>query len=71
MVIKLKSETKRPLALVMQYLITGWDWQEGVKDLQQECDRAGVPVYFSMASAARAIDHVMRYYEKRQTAGDL
>ncbi len=68
-VIKLKSETKRPLALVMQYLITGWDWQEGVKDLQQECDRAGVPVYFSMASAARAIDHVMRYYEKRQTAG--
>lgn len=70
-VIKLKSDTNRPLALVMQYLITGWDWQKGVDDLQQGCAAAGVPVYHSMASAARAIDRVMRHYEKRQTAGEL
>ena len=69
-VIKLKSDTNRPLALVMQYLITGWDWQKGVDDLQQGCAEAGVPVYHSMAGAAKAIDRVLRYYEKRQTAGE-
>jgi hypothetical protein len=55
---------------VMQYLITGWDWQKGVDDLQQGCANAGVPVYHSMASAAKAVDRVLRYYEKRQTAGE-
>jgi len=69
-VIRLKSEANRPLALVIQYLITGWDWQKGVDDLQQGCANAGVPVYHSMASAAKAIDRVLRYYEKRQTAGE-
>jgi acyl-CoA synthetase (NDP forming) len=69
-VIKLKRETDRPLALVMQYLITGWDWQKGVEDLQMSCASAGVPVYHSMASAARSIDRVLRHYEKRQTAGE-
>ncbi len=69
-VIQLKSEINRPLALVIQYLITGWDWQKGVDDIQQGCARAGVPVYYSMASAARAIDRVLRHHEKRQTAGD-
>jgi acyl-CoA synthetase (NDP forming) len=69
-VIKLKEDTNRPLALVMQYLITGWDWQKGVDDIQQGCADAGVPVYYSMASAARAIDRVLRHHEKRQTLGD-
>jgi len=69
-VIKLKGDTNRPLALVMQYLITGWDWQKGVDGLQQGCANAGVPVYHSMAGAAKAIDRVLRYYEKRQTAGE-
>jgi len=41
-----------------------------VDDLQQGCADAGVPVYHSMASAARAIDRVLCYYEKRQTAGE-
>lgn len=65
-VIKLKSETNRPLALVMQYLITGWDWQKGIDDLQQGCAEAGVPVYHSMAGAARAVDRVLRLHEKRR-----
>jgi acyl-CoA synthetase (NDP forming) len=69
-VIKLKGDTNRPLVLVIQYLITGWDWQKGVDDLQQGCAAAGVPVYHSMASAAKAIDQVLRHYEKRQTAGE-
>jgi acyl-CoA synthetase (NDP forming) len=63
---KIRSEVDKPLALVMQYLITGWDWQKGIEDLQRGCAAAGIPVYYSMASAARAIDHMMQYYEKRQ-----
>ncbi|MDM8001261.1 MAG: CoA-binding protein [Dehalococcoidia bacterium] len=69
-VVKLKADINRPLALVIQYLITGWDWQKGVDDIQQSCAAAGVPVYHSMVSAAKAIDRVLRYYEKRQTAGE-
>lgn len=30
---------------------------------------AGIPVYYSMSSAARAIDHVIQYYERRQARG--
>ncbi len=65
-VIKLKRDTNRPLALVMQYLVTGWDWQKGVEDLQQGCAAAGVPVYHSMASAARAVDQVLQCDERRR-----
>ncbi len=68
-VTKIRSEVGKPLALVMQYLITGWDWQKGIEDLQQGCAAAGIPVYYSMASAARAIDHMLQYYEKRRAAG--
>jgi acyl-CoA synthetase (NDP forming) len=68
-VTRISSEVGRPLALVMQYLITGWDWQKGIEDLQQGCAAAGIPVYYSMSSAARAIDHVIQYYERRQAQG--
>lgn len=68
-IIKLKGDTNRPLALVMQYLITGWDWQKGVEDLQQGCAAAGIPVYYSADSAAKAIDRVLRYCERRRAGG--
>lgn len=64
-VTRIRSEIDRPLALVMQYLITGWDWQKGIEDLQRGCADAGIPVYYSMASAARAVDRLLRYYERR------
>jgi acyl-CoA synthetase (NDP forming) len=64
-VTKIRSEVDQPLILVMQYLITGWDWQKGIEDLQRGCAEAGIPVYHSMAGAARAIDRVVRYYEER------
>ena len=64
--IKIKSEVDKPLALVMQYLITGWDWRKGMEDLQVGCAQAGVPVYYSMASAARAIGRYTGYHERRR-----
>ena len=69
-VTKIYSEVDKPLALVMHYLITGWDWQKGIEDLQRGCAAAGIPVYHSMSSAAKAIDRLLQYHEKRATAGD-
>ena len=67
-VMKIRGEVDKPLALVMQYLITGWDWQKGIEDLQRGCAQAGIPVYHSMASAARAVDRFVRYHERRRAA---
>ncbi|MBL7119734.1 MAG: CoA-binding protein [Dehalococcoidia bacterium] len=67
-VVRIRSEIDRPLAVVIQYLITGWDWQKGIEDLQRGCTEAGLPVYYSMASAAKAIDRLLRYHEKRSAA---
>jgi len=67
-IIKIGREIDKPLAIVMQYLITGWDWKKSVDDLQQGCVEAGLPVYYSMASAANTLDLYMRYYEKRRMA---
>jgi len=64
-VMKINREIDKPLALVMQYLITGWDWQKAIEDLQQGCTEIGLPVYYSMASAAQAIDRLLSYHENR------
>ncbi|MCX5999569.1 MAG: CoA-binding protein [Chloroflexi bacterium] len=58
----------RPLVLAVQYLVNTWDWQKTLDDLQNACSDAGLPVYYSMASAARSIDRFMRYHERRQEA---
>ncbi|MFC1999374.1 acetate--CoA ligase family protein [Chloroflexota bacterium] len=67
---RIGNGTHRPLAVVMQYSVTGWDWQKGVEDIQKGCAAAGLPVYHSMSSAARAIDRLLRYHEKQAAAGD-
>ena len=67
-VVRIQSEIDKPLAVVIQYLITGWDWQKGIEDLQRGCAEAGLPVYYSMASAAKATDRLLRYHEKRSAA---
>ena len=64
---KVYGEVDKPLALVLQFLITNWDWQKAL-DLQRDCSEAGMPVYHSMAGAAKAIDRFLRYHEKRQAA---
>jgi len=65
-VIRTHREINRPLVLVMHYLVTEWHWQKTLDKLQRRCSEAGVPVYYSMASAANAIDRFLRYYERRQ-----
>jgi len=69
-IIKIHSEVDMPVALVVQYLISTWDWQKGLDDFQQPCSEAGIPVYYSMASAAKAIDRFMRYHERREAGRD-
>jgi len=66
---RMYPEMDRPLALAVQYLVTTWDWQKALQDLQEPCSEVGIPVYYSMASAARAIDRFMRYREWRGVAG--
>jgi len=68
--LKVKSKTDRPLLLVLQHLISGWDWQKGVEDVQKRCTAAGIPVYHSMFGAAKAVDTVLRYHEKRRKTAD-
>ena len=68
--IKIHREVDRPLALAVQYLVTTWDWRKALEDLQEPCSEVGMPVYYSMASAARAIDRFMRYHERREAGRD-
>ncbi|HWR70915.1 MAG TPA: CoA-binding protein [Dehalococcoidia bacterium] len=68
--LKVKTKTDRPLLLVLQHLISGWDWQKGVEDVQKRCTAAGIPVYHSMFGAAKAVDTVLRYHERRRKTAD-
>ncbi len=64
-VIRVHRDVSNPMALVMQYLASRQHWQKVFEDLQVPCSEAGVPVYYTMASAARAIDRMLRYYERK------
>ncbi len=63
---RIHRETDKPLALVLQFLITNWDWLRAL-ELQRGCSDAGMPVYHSMGSAARAIDRFIAYHEGLKT----
>jgi len=63
---RIYRETDKPLALVVQFLITNWDWQKAL-ELERSCSEAGMPVYHSMAGAARAIDQYLQYHENKKT----
>jgi acyl-CoA synthetase (NDP forming) len=70
-VIGIHREVNRPMALVMQYIASRRHWQKIFEDLQVPCSQAGLPVYYSMASAARAIDRMLRYYERRSAVAEV
>jgi len=63
-VTRLGSETSKPVAMVIHSIVAIEDW-EVTFDAQQKCYEAGVPVYHSIASAAKAIDRFSRYHENR------
>ncbi|OGO01734.1 MAG: hypothetical protein A2Y72_02900 [Chloroflexi bacterium RBG_13_53_26] len=69
-VIGIHREVSKPMALVMQYIASRRYWQKVFDDLQVPCSEAGVPVYYSMASAAKAIDRLLLYYERRAMAAE-
>jgi hypothetical protein len=54
----------------MQYIASRRYWQKVFDDLQAPCSEAGVPVYYSMASAAKAVDRLLLYYERRAMAAE-
>jgi acyl-CoA synthetase (NDP forming) len=64
-VIDIHREVPRPTVLVMHYIHSRQHWQKIFQDLQVPCAQAGVPVYYSMASAARSIDRLLRFHEGR------
>ena len=63
-VLRVRSETSKPMALVVSHFPTGESWQTAF-NCQQKCHEAGIPVYFSVESAAKAIDLFLHYHERR------
>ena len=58
------NEMNQPIAVVIHYLTTGESWQMG-SDYQQKCSETGLPVYYSIASAVKAADRLLRFHEGR------
>lgn len=63
-VIRVHNETNKPMAVVINQLTTSESWETAFS-CQQKCHQAGIPVYFSIDSAARAIGRFLRYHENR------
>ena len=62
-IIKFHGEVNTPMAVVLHGIVSSWDLQR-VLDLQVRYYEAGLPVYRSAASAAKAIDRFLCYHER-------
>jgi acyl-CoA synthetase (NDP forming) len=62
--LKVHREVSKPMAVIIHSSITDIDCQRAL-ELQQKCSSAGLPVYTSISSAAKAMDRFLRYHEKR------
>ena len=63
-VIEVAREIDKPLAIVLRTA----NFAQGERmawDVQKRCLEAGVPVYWSFAEAAQAVDHLITYHENR------
>ncbi|MCX5998669.1 MAG: hypothetical protein NTU41_03520 [Chloroflexi bacterium] len=56
----------KPMAVVIHYLTSGESWQMA-SEYSRRCYQAGLPVYHSIAGAAKAIDRLV----KLRHTGDL
>ena len=63
-VIRVHNETSKPTVVVVDQLATSEAWETAFS-CQQKCHEAGIPVYFSIDGAAKALDRVLRYHENR------
>ncbi len=61
-VIKVHQQTSKPIALVIHALASGESWQAAL-DCQQKCYEAGLPVYHSTGSVAKAVNRFLQYYQ--------
>lgn len=61
--IRVHNETDKPMVVVIDQL-TAVESCETVAACQQKCQQAGIPVYYSVHSAAKALDRFMCYHEK-------
>jgi len=63
-IIRVHGEVSKPMAIVIHCITSGESWQVASNYLQK-CCQAGLPVYHSVASAAKAIDRFLNYYESQ------
>jgi len=68
-VIRVRGEINKPLAVVVSNLNNSGNRRTAF-DCQQKCHEAGIPVYFSTDSAAKAIDLFLRYHENLAKSAD-
>jgi len=64
--IRVHKESAKPVVVVIHSLASNSDY-EWMLEAQRKCCEAGIPVYHSMSSAAKAIDRFLRYHELRLT----
>ncbi len=62
--ISVRRETGKPIAVIIHSVLSNWDSDRAVT-LQQKCWQAGLPVFRSIPSAARALNRFLRYHERR------
>jgi len=64
-VAKARAGTDKPIAAVVNHIVDGSHLDVGLS-LQELCDRAGIPLYFSVQAAAVSLDRFVNYHEKRR-----
>ena len=67
-VVKAHRELAKPVILVLHLPTFGEDY-EWMINAQRTCYEAGIPVYHSIGSAAKAVDRFLRYHERKCTVG--
>jgi acyl-CoA synthetase (NDP forming) len=67
-VIKARGRLTKPLIAVIHIPTSDEDYEWMLKG-QRECYEAGIPVYHSISSAAKAVDRFLHYHEQRLSRG--
>ena len=62
-ILKVRGETDKPVAVVLHSDLT--DQERHFDALRRRYCDAGLPVYYSMSNACRAVDQFLRFHQKR------
>jgi acyl-CoA synthetase (NDP forming) len=65
--VKLRRETTKPMAGVIHYLANAESWQFAAKYMQK-LQEAGIPIFYSVASAAKAVNRLMGHRDYQRHA---